>query len=198
MTGARMHLELHRIYLRNTSSRCPTDLHSFLLESQHSTKQNQDIMLSLSKMLFHCMLFTIFQIHSASSQLLLLPSSNLTTNESLSNTYGVHCLDSLTRFGRPYPESCAEALVQMPSDGAMRAFSRDTELPFRASAADCVVEVDLLPSSGPVHSSWLYLQTAATQLMVGCLRVYHGTIRTGGAIRVGHVRSYLQLTLAKV
>ena len=155
-------------------------------------------MLSLHKALFLGISFTVLQYHSAPSQPLELPPSHYTASGSASNMFGVNCLDTITRFGRPYSESCAEALIQMPFDGTERTFSQDLELPFHVSAAGCTVRVDLLPGSPPVQTSWLYLQTAATQLMTGCLRVYdHSAVRTGGAIIVGRARSCLQITLTK-
>ena len=87
----------------------------------------------------------------------------------------------------------------MPSDGTPQTFSWDQHpLPFEATAGNCLVRVEILPTATPLETSWLYLQTAATQLMIGCLRVYdHAFIKTGGAIMIGHDRSLLQISLAK-
>ena len=53
-------------------------------------------------------------------------------------------------------------------------------------------------ASEPAHTSWQYLQTAATQLMVGCLRVYDQShIRTGGVIRVGRRGAFVEVSLSK-
>ena len=160
-------------------------------------------MLYSFRLLYLCLSLTVLQSSPALTQL-LVPLSNLTTDngtttESPSNVFGINCLSTMTRYGRPYSQSCAEALIQMPSDGLARTFHSDQRpLPFEARAGDCLVRVEILPTADPVRTSWLYVQTAATQLMVGCLRVYdHAFIKTGGAVMVGHERSQLQITLAK-
>ena len=160
-------------------------------------------MLKPFRLLYLCTSLTILHSSPALTQL-LVPSSNLTsgngtTIKSPSNMFGVNCLNTLTRYGRPNSLSCAEALTIMPWDGTQRTFSWDQQpLPFQATAGDCLVRVEVLPTSLPLQTSWLYLQTVATQLMVGCLRVYDTNfIKTGGAVVIGHGGSRLQVTLAK-
>ena len=109
----------------------------------------------------------------------------------------IRCSDTLTRFDRPHLADCANLLPYMPSDPTPQTFSPSQQLPFLAGGT-CALRVLATPGILPLHSSWLYLQTAATQLMIGCLRVYENQVRTGGVIRVGIPGSFLDISMSKL
>ena len=123
-------------------------------------------------------------------------TANVTTELGTSNVAGIQCLDALTRFHRPHSEDCASALLGMPSDSEARHFQQTSNLPRHSVSGDCTATVGLPEYSEGYQTSWLYIQTVAIQVMVGCLRVYdHNHIRTGGAITIGSRRTALKVSL---
>lgn len=127
-----------------------------------------------------------------------LPSSDNTPTLDVPNTLGLRCLQTITRYERPRTESCAIALTQMPSDTRQQEFRHGNLLPFVTEADNCILRVHGPLASEPAQTSWQYLQTAATQLMVGCLRVYDSiNVRTGGVIRVGRRGAFVEISLSK-
>lgn len=142
-------------------------------------------------------------INTSYSQLVVPQGSPRSASESTTQlnaplTLGLRCLQTLTRFERPRTESCAKALLQMPSDATQQIFRHGGLLPYVKEADGCTLRVHAPEASQAAHTSWLYLQTAATQLMTGCLRVYdQSAIRTGGVIRVGRMGAFLEISLSK-
>ena len=155
-------------------------------------------MLSLSKTSWFSPLFVFLQTAFVQSLSPPPSTSNTTTYIGTPNTLGINCLTTLTRFERPPVDDCALALTNMPSDPTQQSFRLGEQLPFYATGGSCIVTIAAPRGSPPVPTSWLYLQTASTQLMIGCLRTYNQfAVRTGGTIRVGKVGAFLEIYLNK-
>ena len=127
-----------------------------------------------------------------------LPYSRNLTTLGAPTTLGLTCLETIVRFERPRTEACAKTLTQMASDARQQEFRHGALLPFAIKVDGCVLRVNVPMTSEPAHTSWQYLQTAATHLMVGCLRVYDQShIRTGDVIRVGRRGAFVEVSLSK-
>ena len=83
----------------------------------------------------------------------------------------------------------------MPFNSTDTIFERGGNLPYIDRVGNCVFKIDVLTGYS-VETSWLYLQTAATQLVFGC-RDAAAIVNTGGTITVGADGHFLLLSMSK-
>ena len=82
------------------------------------------------------------------------------------NDRNITCDTTFVASQAPQISSCTIALLGMSSDPDLRTFTNPTI--WVGLGQKCRVEISLIEGVTEEETSWLYLQTMATQLMLGC------------------------------
>ena len=156
---------------------------------------------TLSKTFYLVSVLALFQYPLVQSQAnITLPTNSPPENihpttGAQTITSGIACINPLRVFSKPYVHDCVQAITKMPFNSTDTIFERGGHLPYTDRVGNCVFKVDVLTGYS-LETSWLYLQTAATQLAFGC-RDAAAIVNTGGTMTIGADGHFLLLSMTK-